>query len=492
MAFSKKGKEEAAKAAESAVSADLDAASLYAEDPLEALLDEQSDEEFGDLELKERSGKPVKLAEWSAQDFSSIYLRFRPHLERHARRFLRNPSQVDEVVQDAFLYLMVSLPELDSEIGVLRFLKWKTRLLALDVIRASGRAYINSIDDVQEPASDDPEISSSLEQQDDAAVVKLALSKLNPRHREVLIASMYEEKSTEQIAAQVGLSENATRQLIFRARAAFKKALIGDVDTTGMSAAAILSVAARKAAADGKKVGAAALTLIALVVMSFTAFPGLNRPPVDPMAEAPSTSSNSNQNGTSSSSTSSPTPVAPMDEPAVEPGQTEAAGSEDASGASSAAAINPTPKPSASKQANSPVEEVVEGPSFGSVMNADATSQILLLDQQYTAFGDNGLTAKFTFNPSTAKVFSNVSVEIKVEDAVFDFKPANAVLVKGKDSQGNDVFVYSGQATYLYDEFGQKWAQTDAKNATFKLEVVMERNGLTVQSIRLALYKAAE
>jgi hypothetical protein len=181
-----------------------------------------------------------------------------------------------------------------------------------------------------------------------------------------------------------------------------------------------------------------------------------------------------------------------MDEPADESGQSEASEPEDSSGASSAAAKNPTPKPSASKQANAPVEEVVEGPSFGSVMNADATSQILLLDQQYTAVGDNGLTAKFTFNPSTDKVFSNVSVDIKVEDAVFDFSPANAVFVRGKDSQGQEVLIYSGQAAYLFDEFGQKWAETDAKNATFRLEVVMERNGITVQSIRLALYKAAE
>ncbi|MEY4993306.1 MAG: hypothetical protein RIS82_428, partial [Actinomycetota bacterium] len=202
------------------------------EDPFDQYLDAESDEDFGYVVTRERAagpdGRPVKLAEWSAQDFSSIYTRFRPHLDRHARRFLNNPSQVDEVVQDAFLYLMVSLPELDSEIGVLRFLKWKTRLLCLDVIRASGKAYIASIDDVAEPVSQDPEISSYLEQQDDAAVLRLALSKLNPRHREVLLASIYEEKTTDQIAAQVGLSENATRQLIFRARSAFKKALLGD------------------------------------------------------------------------------------------------------------------------------------------------------------------------------------------------------------------------------------------------------------------------
>ncbi|MEY4423163.1 MAG: hypothetical protein RLZZ258_266, partial [Actinomycetota bacterium] len=249
----------------------------FNEDPLENLLDEESDEDFGYVVTRDRAtgpdGHPVKLAEWSAQDFASIYTRFRPHLERHARRFLHNPSQVDEVVQDAFLYLMVSLPELDSEIGVLRFLKWKVRLLCLDVIRASGKAYLSSIDDVAEPVSADPELSSYLEQQDDAAVLRLALSKLNPRHREVLLASIYEEKSTEQIAAQVGLSENATRQLIFRARAAFKKALLGDdVNTSGMSAAAILSVAARKAAMEAKKVGAQAMVFVLFLMLAIGAF----------------------------------------------------------------------------------------------------------------------------------------------------------------------------------------------------------------------------
>lgn len=242
-------------------------ADFHEEQPLDG------DEDFGYVVTRDRlsgpDGQPLKLAEWSAQDFSSIYTRFRPHLERHARRFLNNPSQVDEVVQDAFLYLMVTLPELDSEIGVLRFLKWKTRLLCLDVIRVSGRAYVSNIDDIAEPASQDMEAVAYLEQQDDAAVLRLALSKLSPRHREVLLASIYEEKSTVQIAAQVGLSENATRQLIFRARSAFKKALLGDgVDTQGMSAAAILSVAARKAGQEAKKFGAQAMVVALFLTLA--------------------------------------------------------------------------------------------------------------------------------------------------------------------------------------------------------------------------------
>ena len=495
MAISRKGKKEAAKAAESGVFADLQATSVYSEDPLEALLDEQSDEEFGDLELKERAGKPVKLAEWTAQDFSSIYLRFRPHLERHARRFLSNPSQVDEVVQDAFLYLMVSLPELDSEIGVLRFLKWKTRLLALDVIRASGRAYINSIDDVQEPASDDPEISSSLEQQDDAAVVKLALSKLNPRHREVLIASMYEEKSTEQIAAQVGLSENATRQLIFRARAAFKKALIGDVDTTGMSAATILSVAARKAASEGKKVGAAALTLIALVVMSLTVFPNLNRAPSDQMAEVPASPGSSESSGHSSDSLNSSGSASATNDPSGSnsesgPNSSSSIGSKIDSSLSSEALEDKAARQANPKSPKDPVEKALSGPVLGSIMNSDAKSKVFVLDQNFTAVGDNGLVSRFIFNPFNDAVFTNVSVEISVKSLVFDFKPVDPTLIQGKNDAGEQVYIYAGQAPFLFDEYGQKWTETEAKNATFKLEVVMERNGLDVKEVKLALYKA--
>ena len=286
---------------------------------LESLLDEVSDEEFGLVQASEVQRAVLK--EWSAQDFANIYTRFRPHLERHARRMLRNQSQIDEVVQDAFLYLMVTLPELDSEIGVLRFLKWKVRLLCLDVIRASGRAILNNIDEVAEPASNDPEVGADLEQAEDAAIVRLALSKLNPRHREVLLASMYEEKSTREIAEQVGLSENATLQLMFRARAAFKKALLGDIDTEGMSMSKILSVATRKATEEAKRVGAQAMVFALFLMLAIGGFVSLgNRGTTATLAEAEKTESSSTPtvsavdgavaNNISAVESSSPSPAA--------------------------------------------------------------------------------------------------------------------------------------------------------------------------------------
>jgi RNA polymerase sigma-70 factor (ECF subfamily) len=287
---------------------------------------------------------------------------------------------------------------------------------------------------------------------------------------------MYEEKSTEEIASQVGLSENATRQLIFRARAAFKKALIGDVDTTGMSAAAILSVAARKAASEGKKVGAAALTLIALVVMSLTVFPGLNRATTDQMAEAPAPSE-SNLNSSA---------------PAVVP--TPKAGSVDGSDSEKSMpndqkleSVSLIPKPS-SKAAEKALSELEPGGIFSS----DSKTKAFVLDQRYTAVGDNGLTVKFTFNPTEKIAIKEVSAEISLENMSFGFLPTDGGVFTGLTDELLEIYVYSGKSPYVYDSRGKKWTETASTNAGFVIQVVMEKNRVDVRSITLGMNAANE
>jgi RNA polymerase sigma-70 factor (ECF subfamily) len=391
---------------------------------------------------------------------------------------------------------MVSLPELDSEIGVLRFLKWKTRLLALDVIRASGRAYINSIDDVPEPESLDPEVSSHLESQDDAAVVRLALSKLNPRHREVLIASMYEEKSTEQIAKQVGLSENATRQLIFRARSAFKKALIGDVDTTGMSAGAILSVAARKAAQESKKIGASAMALIALVVMSLVAFPSLtgNRQ-ADNLAggtiESSPSQSQQDPSGTADQSgqgTATDTDASNDAEGAAEGAAADAAMDADglAADANQAAARVAAPAPARSPSASpTPTEDPFSDQSLRSIFDSKTSTSLFALDEKLVVFADNGVSASFIFNPTAEEPFKDVFAEFEIGEAIFAAYPNSSEWLSATDPQGQERFVYFGALNYVYDEKGKIWSKSDLAKATLRIEVILEKGSLKVEQVLL-------
>ena len=431
---------------------------------------EWDDESLDDVENPEfRAHGAAVLKDWSAQDFANIYTRFRPHLERHARKFLRSQHQVDEVVQDAFLYLMVTLPELDSEIGVLRFLKWKVRLLCLDVIRASGRAIINNIDEIAEPASSDAEVGSEMEHIEDAAIVRLALSKLNPRHREVLLASMYEEKSTREIASQVGLTENATLQLIFRARAAFKKALLGaDVDTNGMSVSAILSVAARKAAEEAKKVSAQAMVFALFMVLAVGAFVNFgNRNQQAVIAEA-------DRNPTTSAPSASSAPVV---EQTSSPAEDEAT-----------AALAPTPVPTESQTVSVTKIQPAEvartvnsaelayltglGTSEGFVVKTASLGRSTV----YEVESETGIRATFALDGENPAVVSRVTVKFSIGDSDYRAFPKQLLQEVSYNAQGNQVVTFIGSLDYVVDE--NDWLVKDlalSRNVV-KIAVVIDKN----------------
>lgn len=393
----------------------------YQEDPLEKLMDGESDEEFGLPEIRDRmyhhadENVDGNLKDWSAQDFASIYVRFRPHLERHARRYLNNTIQAEEVVQDAFLYLMTTLPELDSELGVLKFLKWKIRLLSLDVIRASSNRREQPVPEHMELPSDDAEISADLERAEDSAIIRLALAKLNPRHREALIATVYEEKPAEVVAKQLGLSENAFRQLLFRARSAFKKALVGEVDTAGLSMGQLLSVATKKAAFDAKQNAAAVGGFLVLAAISIGLLPNLLSTQTTVVAEAPAVESQIEQ------------PAAPSQLPAVV--ESEDSSATDAS--ASASDVESIPGSAESKEpTDSQQQQVVDVDSGASVTDADGNQQsqpaelntetqvpqpeftnasfsgILATDVTQAGYYTNSYASKFS------DVFTGVSIEV--------------------------------------------------------------------------------
>ena len=433
---------------------------------------EWDDESLDDVENPEfRAHGAAVLKDWSAQDFANIYTRFRPHLERHARKFLRSQHQVDEVVQDAFLYLMVTLPELDSEIGVLRFLKWKVRLLCLDVIRASGRAIINNIDEIAEPASQDAEVGSEMEHIEDAAIVRLALSKLNPRHREVLLASMYEEKSTREIASQVGLSENATLQLIFRARAAFKKALLGtDVDTNGMSVSAILSVAARKAAEEAKKVSAQAMVFVLFMVLAVGAFVNFgNRNQQAVIAEA--------DRNPATSAPSASSMAAPVAEQTIAPAE-----------AAVNVALAPAPAPSESQTVSVTKVQPAEvartvnsaelayltglGTSEGFVVKTASLGRSTVYDVE----SETGIRATFALDGQNPAVVSSVTVKFSIGDSDYRAFPKQLLQEVSYDAQGNQVVTFIGSLDYVVDE--NDWLVKDlalSRNVV-KIAVVIDKN----------------
>jgi RNA polymerase sigma-70 factor (ECF subfamily) len=385
---------------------------------------------------------------------------------------------------------MVSLPELDSEIGVLRFLKWKVRLLCLDVMRASGKAYVASIDDVAEPVSADPDVSSYLEQQDDAAVLRLALSKLNPRHREVLLASIYEEKSTEQIAAQVGLSENATRQLIFRARAAFKKALLGDdVNTNGMSAAAILSVAARKAAMEAKKVGAQAMVFVLFMMLAIGAFVNFS-----------GRGTQTQQLAESQAPTATEEPAAPA--PSASAGESAAASSEVVQNSETAAPVASAPATSAPVAAKaapsasptpfkeSAVNRIFDSTPVTSSIRKAASNLSADVRQKYTVTSSQGVEGSFFFDSDAEKPFDSLTFELEIEGKKYSAYASKGDFAKSRGANGLVRYRYIGQLNYVTDVQGNVYDFTKLAFGLANLDLLVSEDLKELLKVTLVLLPA--
>lgn len=208
---------------------------------------------------------PILVGSWTSEDFAKVYVKYRPRLESYARKFLRDQSEIDEVIQDAFMYLFLSQPELDSELGVLKFLQWKTRLLCLDLLRVSGRRPLTVLDDADNYDLNLDTVESAESEYDkmfDVAIVHAALSRIPDRQREALIRAEFGEQSAAQIGDELGVSENAARQLLMRARRSFRTELISEVNIAGIEVSEILSVAVRKAKEISKNAGAMIVVLI--------------------------------------------------------------------------------------------------------------------------------------------------------------------------------------------------------------------------------------
>jgi len=452
---------------------------------------------FASVDLDSERG--VILKDWSAQDFANIYVQFRPQLISHARRFLSEEGLAEEAVQDAFLYLMTALPELDSELGVLRFLKWKTKMLCLDIIRASQAGLNSNLVPLDSDFPDEAQPIDSLVRADDAAIIHLALAKLNPRHREALIATMYEEKSHEEAAQQMGVGENAFRQLLFRARASFRQALVGEAAIEGKSVAEILAVAARKAASSRNTV------LVALLVMStFAIAPILNdatqvaqpgqvilaEPKFpDQIAPVPSRSN-------PYSAEVLPPEVAPSEEQVVgeEEDYSGLTGSLVDDDVSASSTVDSESEPS---QANlEEIETTLARAAFNEALSENVVlemaSQALRVREsngQLIATNQSGLQVNFAVDLNSQQVVQFVFIEFESAGKVWKAVPGNSLSVV-EDVDGQTLVSYAA-TDFLVGDFSGEFDYISTSESVFsrsgiKLELVLDgRGGILTSHVAL-------
>jgi RNA polymerase sigma-70 factor (ECF subfamily) len=174
-------------------------------------------------------------------DFPSFYIRHRSSLAMHARRFLKDPHDVEDVVQETFIKLFLAVPEIETELQALAFSRRVITNLCIDRYRAAKRrpnlVNLDATLSTGFAALDDEPVDPVI-QAEDAAVVRHALSLLSPMHRAALVKREIEEKPLPVIAAELGISDESVKHLLFRARRALRRLLVGTAVDPDMPLAA--------------------------------------------------------------------------------------------------------------------------------------------------------------------------------------------------------------------------------------------------------------
>jgi RNA polymerase sigma-70 factor (ECF subfamily) len=212
---------------------------------------------------------PDRVVGADPHDFAGLYIRHRSSFAAHARRFLRDPRDVDEVVQEAFLRLFLALPELSTELQALAYCRRTVTNLCIDRYRADKRRpRLVNIESVPQNDFAEAELDDPVVQAEDAAFVREALSLLTPLHRDALVKREIEEKTIPVIAEELGVPEESVKHLLHRARRALRRHLAKTHLAPGanLDDVSTLSLLAKSAAAGGGRAGVAILFMMVVLV----------------------------------------------------------------------------------------------------------------------------------------------------------------------------------------------------------------------------------
>ena len=230
------------------------------------------------MALKKKTAATAGPRVWTVAELGAFYTEHRSELLAHASRVLKDSAKAEEITQDALIKFMLAAPELESTEHALSYLHRTIENLCIDLFRMEGRRpNLVVLDDataeIEASWQDNGDHSVAMSAAEDAAIIRQALAILSPAERAALVMWEMEGRSTEEIAAELGIKESAVRHTVSRARASLRRVLSELVidEERGLTALDMLSTSYKKAAALAQKSSKVALSLL-LVITAFLGF----------------------------------------------------------------------------------------------------------------------------------------------------------------------------------------------------------------------------
>ncbi|MGE5275672.1 MAG: sigma-70 family RNA polymerase sigma factor [Acidobacteriota bacterium] len=175
----------------------------------------------------------ARLRQGEEDAFETVVREYGGRLLTVARRFLRNEEDARDAVQEAFLSAFRALPTFEESS---RLSTWLHRIVinaSLMRLRSRKRKAEESIEDllprfVEDGHQAEPSVrweasaETLLVRAETRALVRRSIDRLPETHRTVLLMRDIEELSTEECARLLGVTENAVKIRLHRARQALR------------------------------------------------------------------------------------------------------------------------------------------------------------------------------------------------------------------------------------------------------------------------------
>jgi len=154
--------------------------------------------------------------------FSDLVLAYQRPAWNVAHRFLRDPAEAEDVVQNAFLKILDAAPRYRPTASFRTYLYQVVTRLCIDHTEKMRPEYTDNLPEVADPSAGLGEDFAAREEKD---AVRSALDSLLPTQRMAVILRHYEGLSYTEIGLAIGVSAKAVEGLLGRARSALQTRL---------------------------------------------------------------------------------------------------------------------------------------------------------------------------------------------------------------------------------------------------------------------------
>ena len=165
--------------------------------------------------------------------FKQNILPLKNKLFRFALTFLPNEAEAKDVVQEVMIKTWESIQELKSIASIEAWCMTLTRNRSLDVLKKKGRNYVQIVDQYN-LHSPDADPLKKMEQKDSVGNIRVIISQLPPKQREVITLRDVKGYSYKEIAEMMRIEMGNVKILLHRARSTVKQQII-KVNNHGIS-----------------------------------------------------------------------------------------------------------------------------------------------------------------------------------------------------------------------------------------------------------------